>query len=61
MIGLDTSVSLGNVIDVCASLLAVTFATWRIVHKLTLLEVKMNLMWAWYKKQHRLEDDRGDR
>lgn len=60
MIGLDTSVSLGNVIDVCVSLGAVTLATWRIVHKLTILEVKLNLIWAWYKKQHRISDNGGD-
>ena len=35
----------------------VAFAFWRIAARLSNMEMKLNMIWNWYKKEHKILDD----
>ena len=50
------TISLGSIINVVVSLTAIAVATWKVVSKLGVMEMKLNMIWRWYKKEHKIDD-----
>lgn len=53
---IDPSISVGAIINLVVSLGAIAIASWRIVARLGRMEMKLNLLWKWFVKEHDIED-----
>lgn len=56
----DPTITFGNVFSALAVICAVAAATWKISLQLKKMQWKMNLIWAWYSKEHGIEDGGDD-
>ena len=54
---IDPTISLGNILTIVTTLGSVTLAAWKIVTRLSKMEMKLNLMWSWFKREHKIESD----
>ena len=53
-------ITTGNIVNMAVSLLSVVVAFWRIAVRLAKLEMKLNMIWNWYKHQHKIKEDHED-
>ena len=57
---IEPTISLGNVINILVTMLSVLVAFWRIAARLTKFELKVNMIWNWYKSEHGIKDKQND-
>jgi len=53
----DTTITLGNVLNIILMFVTVGISAWRLSMQLRKLQWKMKLIWRWYAKSHKIEDD----
>jgi hypothetical protein len=53
---IEPTISVGSILSTLASVCAIAVAFWRMAVKLSRLEFKLNMIWAWYKKEHNIDD-----
>ena len=53
----DQTISLGNILSAGATLIAIFIATYKVMGRLGVMEMKLNLIWMWYKKEYKIEED----
>jgi len=57
----DPTITLGHLISGLISISAIFVALWRLKLQLDKLQWKMNLIWRWYAKTHKLNgNDKAD-
>ena len=54
----DGTITLGNVITVVSTLFALLGVAWKFGRRFDILELRVNMIWAWFKKHHKI--DNGD-
>ena len=55
---LDWSISVGNLLTLAGSVVAIAAATVTVTSRLSKMEMKLDLIWSWYKKQHKIDNDK---
>lgn len=57
---IDSKVEAGHILNIAVSLCAIMLSFWRIASRLSKMEMKLNLIWKWYKKQHDIDGDNDE-
>lgn len=53
----DPTFTFGNLLSLVIVLISLLAAVWKIGTKLDLLQLKMDLIWRWYKREHKIDED----
>jgi hypothetical protein len=53
---IDPTITTGNIISVVSTVGAIGIAAWKIIGRINRMDMKINLMWQWFKKEHNIED-----
>ena len=53
---IEPTVSLGNIINIAVSVGAILLATWKIVSRLGVMEMKLDLLWSDFKKRYKMKE-----
>lgn len=59
-IQIEPTISFGNFVNILVSIGAVLVAFWRVAVRLAKLELKLNMLWNWFKRENNLKDDEED-
>lgn len=54
---MEPSISFGNVLTILTMIIAVGSATWKLSLQISRMQWKMDLLWKWYKKEHKINGD----
>jgi len=52
----DPVVTLGALINTAATVLTIVITGWRIIGKLNKMQMRVDLLWGWFKKEHHIAD-----
>lgn len=50
----DPTISTGSILNILTCLGAVALGFWRIATRLTKIEMKLNLVWRWFEREHKI-------
>ena len=54
---MEPSISFGNVLTILTMIIAVGSATWKLSLQISRMQWKMDLLWKWYKREHKINGD----
>ena len=52
-----TNQAYSNLVNIAATIAGMLLFFWRVSIKLAKLEMKLNMIWKWYKREHDIEGD----
>lgn len=55
---IEWTVTIGNIMSAITAIGAVLIAGWKISVQLKVMQIKMNMVWRWYAKEHGIENGR---
>ena len=57
---IEPTITIGTIVSILVTIGSVWVAAWKVVSKLSQHEMKINMMWKSYKKQHGLNGNEDD-
>lgn len=52
----EYSITIGNLVSAAAAIGSVLIAGWKISVQLKVMQIKINMLWNWYKSEHNISD-----
>lgn len=55
-INVEATITVGNILSAVTTIAVICVAAWRMTVKLSKMEMKLNMIWTWYKREHKIHD-----